>query len=132
MKKMRRDDKGRFTKALVKTRPQLPTDVQLERKIARIEESERSLELARFMLVFNAAFVFACATLFAIGPIVGSLPVSVIGGIGFFLRVDNLKTSNARYWKYRATHQRLLKGADSLTNKLLVEEGVVSPPDNDT
>jgi len=130
MGKMRRDAKGRFTKALAKVRSQPTTDEKLERKLVRIEQVQRQLSLARLALAFNALFIVGCGALVAAGPLVGSIPIGTAGVLGLFWRATDFRDSGYQYLRYRATHQRLLKGADNLTNKLLVEENVISPPES--
>lgn len=127
--KMQRDANGRFTKALAKIRPQQPTDVKLARKVARIEQVSEKLKLARIVLAFNALFILACGALVAAGPLAGSIPIGTVGVLGIFWRVHDFRDSLDQYTRFRATHQRLLKGADSLTNKLLAEENIIDPPE---
>ena len=123
--KMRRDEKGRFTKALAKVRSQPETHVKLERKLARIEQVGGRLKLARLSLAFNALFILACGALLAAGPLVSSVPVGTVGVLGLFWRIGDFRDSLGQYVRCRDTHQRLLKGAESLTTKLLVEENVI-------
>lgn len=120
----RRDSKGRVAKALAKSRKHIPTDIKLERKLAKIERTACSMRYAGIVLLLNALLIAGCSALVAAGPIVGSIPACVTGAIGIFVRVGSLREANANYWKFRARHRRLLRDADTLTNKLLLEEGV--------
>lgn len=125
---MPRDAKGRFTKALVKVRSQPTTDVKLQRKFARIEQVQQRLGIARLVFAFNALFILACGAFVAAGPLVGSVPIGTVGVLGLLWRAGDFRDSAGQYLRCRATHERLLKGADALTNKLLAEENVIDPP----
>jgi len=124
----RRDEKGRFTKALAVIKHK-PTSEKLVRKLARVEEVREKLRLARLVFAFNALFILACGAFVAAGPLAGSIPMGTIGVLGLFWRVGDFRDSLDDYARYRASYGRLLKGADSLTNKLLAEENVIDPPE---
>ena len=124
--KMRRDAKGRFTKALVKARPKLPTDVQLARKLDKIQNLEKAVKTSRKWIGINAFIMLAfVGTVFATLT-TASYICAGFTAVGAIWSAGETRNAVLLHLAIRAKHQRLLKGAESLTNKLLAEEGISS------
>jgi hypothetical protein len=129
MGKMRRDAKGRFTKALVKTKPQLPTDVKLARKMAKIQDMEKAVRATRYLVALHSFVVLACLATMVVTLLNTSYVCAMITTVAMGWGITETRSSYRLHAAAMAKHKRLLKGADSLTNKLLLEEGFVSNSD---
>jgi hypothetical protein len=124
--KMRRDAKGRFTKALVKVRPKLPTDVQLARKLDKIQNLEKAVRASRLWVGINSLLTLAFVVTIFSTVWNASYVFAAITTIGAVWSVTETRNAVLLHLAVKAKHARLLKGAESLTNKLLAEEGISS------
>lgn len=125
--KMRRDAKGRFTKALVKVRPKVPTDVQLARKLDKIQDLEKAAIATRRWVAINGLVALAFMGTVLATVWTASYACAAITTVGMAWSVTETRNALNLHLAVKAKHKRLLKGAESLTNKLLAEEGFIEP-----